>query len=151
MRSILLLTLTLLLAACSDNSDNNQSTTAKTSEKETIVEQKQVAMESVTVTKTVTPVAVIEEPAVKEKEETAVNGHAIFARKCASCHGKSGEKAALNTSLIIKGWDQKRTVSALKGYKDGSYGKTMKGIMKAQVTALNDEQIDAVSDFLSTL
>jgi ABC-type Fe3+-hydroxamate transport system substrate-binding protein len=69
MRSILLLTLTLLLAACSDNSDNNQSTTAKTSEKETIVEQKQVAMESVTVTKTVTPVAVIEEPAVKEKEE----------------------------------------------------------------------------------
>ncbi|MGB5964729.1 MAG: c-type cytochrome [Sulfurimonadaceae bacterium] len=151
MRSTLLFTFTLFLAACSDNTTNNQSTTSNSSEKEVVVEQKQAALQTEPVKKAVKPVELKDEPAVIEKEETAISGHAVFARKCASCHGKNGEKSALNKSQIITGWDTQKTVSALKGYQDGSYGGSMKAIMKGQVSALSDAQIEAVSEYISTL
>ncbi len=60
---------------------------------------------------------------------------------CAGCHGASAEKAALGKSQIIKGWPVEKTVTALKGYKDGSYGGAMKGVMKGQVARLSDTDI----------
>lgn len=61
---------------------------------------------------------------------------------CAACHGASAEKAALGKSQIIKGWAVEKTVAALKGYKDGSYGGAMKGVMKGQVARLSDADIE---------
>jgi len=61
---------------------------------------------------------------------------------CAGCHGQNGEKAALGKSQIIKGWSVEKTIAALKGYKDGSYGGPMKGIMKGQVARLSDSDIE---------
>lgn len=60
---------------------------------------------------------------------------------CAACHGAAGEKAALGKSQIIAGWDAAKTEAALHGYKDGSYGGAMKGVMKGQVARLSDEDI----------
>ncbi|MGM0518043.1 MAG: c-type cytochrome [Campylobacterota bacterium] len=60
---------------------------------------------------------------------------------CASCHGQNGEKAALGKSAIIAGWDEAKTIEALNGYKDGSYGGAMKGVMKGQVVRLSDADI----------
>ncbi len=60
---------------------------------------------------------------------------------CAGCHGASAEKAALGKSQIIKGWPADKTIAALKGYKDGSYGGAMKGVMKGQVARLSDADI----------
>ncbi|AXH14235.1 c-type cytochrome [Malaciobacter mytili] len=60
---------------------------------------------------------------------------------CASCHGAKAEKAALGKSQIIAGWDEAKTIAALKGYKDGSYGGAMKGVMKGQVARLSDADI----------
>lgn len=57
---------------------------------------------------------------------------------CAGCHGSKGEKKALGTSAVIAGWDEAKVVAALKGYKDGSYGGAMKGVMKGQVARLSD-------------
>ncbi len=71
--------------------------------------------------------------------------------KCAGCHGQNGEKAALGKSQVIKGWDSAKVVTALKGYKDGSYGGVMKGVMKSQVTNLSDEEVDALGAFISSL
>lgn len=70
--------------------------------------------------------------------------------KCKGCHGASGEKKALGKSEIIKGWDSKKTIKALNGYKDGTYGKAMKGIMKGQVMALSSEDIESIAKYLST-
>lgn len=64
---------------------------------------------------------------------------------CAGCHGAAGEKAALGKSQVIKGWPVEKTVAALKGYKDGSYGGAMKGVMKGQVARLSDADIDALA------
>ncbi len=60
---------------------------------------------------------------------------------CASCHGATAEKSALGKSQIIKGWEASKIEAALKGYKDGSYGGPMKGVMKGQVARLTDADI----------
>ena len=141
MRLPLLFTFALLLTACSDTTTETQTTLSSTTEKETTVKTE-------VKTEAVTPV---NENAPVQKEEEAVNGYNIYVRKCASCHGQNGEKTALNKSQIITGWDKEKTVSALKGYQDGSYGSNMKAIMKGQVNALNDAKIEAVSEYISTL
>ncbi|MEA1914143.1 MAG: cytochrome C [Campylobacterota bacterium] len=60
---------------------------------------------------------------------------------CAGCHGAKGEKKALGKSMVIAGWDEAKTIAAMKGYKDGSYGGPMKGVMKGQVARLSDADI----------
>lgn len=80
----------------------------------------------------------------------ANDGAALY-KACVSCHGQNGEKAALGKSQIIKGWNKEKIASALKGYKDGSYGGAMKGVMKGQVARLDDKKIDAVSTYIATL
>ena len=60
---------------------------------------------------------------------------------CAACHGATAEKAALGKSHVIKGWPAEKIEAALKGYKDGSYGGAMKGVMKGQVARLSDADI----------
>ncbi len=75
-------------------------------------------------------------------------GGADVYKKCSACHGSTGEKKALGKSAVIKGWDAQKTVAALKGYKAGTYGGAMKGLMKGQVAALNDTQIEDVAKFL---
>ena len=69
-------------------------------------------------------------------------------KKCAGCHGATGEKKALGKSAAIKGWEASKTIAALKGYKDGTYGGPMKGLMKGQVASLDDAKIEAVAKFL---
>ena len=68
--------------------------------------------------------------------------------KCVACHGTSGEKAALNKSLIIKDMSKADFITAMKGYKDGSYGKDQKALMKAQVSTLSDAQIEEIASFI---
>ena len=80
----------------------------------------------------------------------AADGAKTF-KACAGCHGANGEKAALGKSQIIKGWDAAKTEMALKGYKDGSYGGPMKGVMKGQVARLSEEDIKAVAEHIANL
>lgn len=68
---------------------------------------------------------------------------------CAACHGAKGEKPALEKSQVIKGWPADKTIAALNGYKDGSYGGAMKGLMKGQVTKLSDADIANLADQIS--
>ena len=140
-RPTLLFTFALLLNACSDNTPKNQPATANTPEKEVVIEQK----------KAVAPEPIKENPVVVQKEEPTISGHTFYAHKCASCHGKNGEKAAFNNAQVIAGWDKAKSIAALNGYKDGTYGGSLKGIMKGQVSALSDAQIEAVSEYISTL
>jgi len=74
---------------------------------------------------------------------------AVLYKKCAGCHGANGEKKALGKSAIIKGWAVDQTVAALKGYKAGTYGGAMKGVMKGQVSTMSDEQMNAIATYLA--
>jgi cytochrome c553 len=73
----------------------------------------------------------------------------ILYKKCAGCHGLSAEKKALNKSAIIKDWDATQIAEALKGYKAGTYGGVMKGVMKSQVATLSDKDINTLSQHIS--
>lgn len=84
------------------------------------------------------------------QKTTAVDGAALFASKCASCHGSNAEKAALGQSQIIAGWSEQKLKDAINGYKDGSYGRNMKMLMKGQVGSLSDEQINALAAFVAS-
>lgn len=68
--------------------------------------------------------------------------------KCAACHGETGEKVSLGKSLIIKDMDKDAFIAALKGYKDGTYGREMKAMMKAQVMMFNDDQIKEIANHI---
>lgn len=67
-------------------------------------------------------------------------------QKCAGCHGPSGEKKALNKSKVISDMSKADIVASLKGYKAGTYGGAMKGLMKGQVASLSDADMQAIAD-----
>ena len=81
---------------------------------------------------------------------SAILASSLFAadlyKKCVSCHGANGEKVALGKSKIIKDMSKADFITAMKGYKDGSYGGPMKGLMKGQVTSLSDADIEALAN-----
>lgn len=67
------------------------------------------------------------------------------------CHGAKGEKKAMNVSKVIGGQSVAETMNQLKGYKDGSYGGRMAGIMKGQVKRMNEAQMKELSEYIATL
>lgn len=75
-------------------------------------------------------------------------GSADAYNKCVSCHGATGEKVALGKSKVIKTMTKAEIVTALNGYKDGSYGGPMKGVMKGQVASLSDMDIQAIAEMI---
>lgn len=94
----------------------------------------------------------IEEKKVEVQEAiavaTTVDVVSLY-KVCAGCHGADGSKSALNKSQVIKGWDAKKISDALHGYKNGTYGGTMKGLMGAQVSKIGDVEIEALSIHIS--
>jgi len=74
------------------------------------------------------------------------SSYAVSTAACAGCHGASFEKKALGKSKVVKEMSKEDIVKALKGYKDGSYGGAMKGMMKGQVASLSDADMEAIAD-----
>ncbi|MEA2072243.1 MAG: c-type cytochrome [Campylobacterota bacterium] len=94
--------------------------------------------------------ALEEKPKEAQAEIEPELGATLYA-KCSACHGQNAEKKALNKSQIIKGWSASKITEALNGYKDGSYGSTMKGVMKPQVANLSSNDIKALAEYISNL
>jgi len=65
---------------------------------------------------------------------------------CAGCHGANFEKHAMGKSKVVKDLSKADIVAALKGYKAGTYGGAMKGIMKGQVATMSDADMAAIAD-----
>lgn len=80
----------------------------------------------------------------------AADGASLY-KTCASCHGNKGDKSALNKSQIIGGWSADKTIAALNGYKDGTYGGPLKGTMVGQVKNLDADAIAALAKYIATL
>ncbi len=88
-----------------------------------------------------------DEPAKAEPktEESGTIDAASLYTPCAGCHGAQGEKVALGKSKVIKDMSEADIVKAMLGYKDGTYGGSMKGVMAAQVKKLDKAQIETLS------
>ncbi len=74
--------------------------------------------------------------------------YAVSTSACAGCHGANFEKKAMGQSKVVKDLSKEDIIKALKGYKDGSYGGAMKGLMKGQVASLSDADIGAIADVI---
>ena len=68
----------------------------------------------------------------------AVNGKA-----CTSCHCADFSKKALGKSKVVSHLSHAEIATALKGYKAGTYGGPMKGLMKGQVAKYSDADLEA--------
>ncbi len=68
----------------------------------------------------------------------AVNGKA-----CMGCHGANFEKKAMGKSKVVADMTHAEIATTLKGYKDGTYGAAMKGLMKGQVAKYSDADLEA--------
>jgi len=67
----------------------------------------------------------------------------VNAGACKGCHGQNFEKAALGKSKIVANLPHAEIAAALKGYKAGTFGGPMKGLMKGQVAKYSDADLDA--------
>jgi len=67
----------------------------------------------------------------------------VNAGACKGCHGQNFEKKALGKSKVVSGMSHADIATALKGYKAGTYGGPMKGLMKGQVAKYSDADLDA--------
>ncbi len=76
---------------------------------------------------------------------TAASLSAASLAACAGCHGADFSKPALGKSQVVKGWDAAKIEASLKGYKDGTYGGPMKGVMAGQVKNLSEADIKDLS------
>ena len=85
---------------------------------------------------------------IETKKESTVDAQKLY-MKCAGCHGQTGELHALGKSQIIKEWDKAKVKEALLGYKNGTYGGNMKGVMIGQVMNLSESDIDALASHIS--
>jgi len=78
-------------------------------------------------------------------------GKAAYA-KCAECHGDDGKRKALNKSEVIAGQAVADLEKKIAEYKAGSRNVAGMGqLMQGQVKDLNDEDIKAVSEYISSL
>jgi cytochrome c553 len=96
------------------------------------------------------PEPVTEAPKEVAAASSKIDGGKLFT-KCAACHGANAEKPALNKSKIIKGWSVEEVMNALHGYKDGTYGSSMKGVMKSQISNYSEAELKALAEHISKL
>lgn len=143
MKIVISIALALMFSACSQENKSSSSST------ETAVKP---AAEKTEAPQVKTEETVIQTTVVEETKAVVAqrSGQTIFTA-CAACHGADASKSALGKSQIIKGWKSEKIEAALNGYKDGSYGGAMKGIMKGQVSALSADDIKAVAEYISKL
>jgi len=62
---------------------------------------------------------------------------------CKGCHGANFEKAALGKSKIVSDMTKQEVSDSLVGYKNGTYGGAMKGVMKGQVARYSDADLQS--------
>jgi len=134
----------VLLSACNGNAENDNT-------HETVIHHKISAVdEAKTNIKSINK-KIMETSAQAGLQGESKSGSSLYARKCASCHGHDAKKSALNASQVIAGWDTQRTQNALNGYKSGTFGGKMKGIMEGQSRPLSDVEVKLISNYISFL
>lgn len=146
MKPFLSVLCSLLLIGCSESSSekappvsSNESKTVVTS----IEANRSLPAASAPSTEAVT--------AIKTVAVASSDADTLFNQKCVTCHGAKGEKSALNKSKIIADFTEQQIKDALKGYQEGTYGKEMKAVMQGQTKGLNDAQINALANYISSL
>lgn len=155
MKIILSIMIAMFIIGCSEDAAKQE--TAPVAAKEAVVVEKAQPVKETVVEKAQEVKETVIEKAEEVKEvivekvaeaTTTANGALLYS-KCAGCHGKNGEKSALNKSAIIANWSVSQIEDALNGYKAGTYGGAMKGMMVGQVKSLSEADITAIAEYIA--
>jgi cytochrome c553 len=167
MKKVTLLSLAaaaVLFVACGEETKKSaaEATVAvKETAKVAVEETKETATQAVEATKEAAA-PVVETAKVKAAEavesvKEAVTpsdnaaGAAAYA-KCAGCHGKDGKTKALGKSEVVAGQAAADLETKLVEYKAGIRNVSGMGtLMKGQVASMSDEDIKAVSEYMSSM
>lgn len=71
--------------------------------------------------------------------------------KCSTCHGKYGEKSALETSAIIKGWRPSKVLESFNIYKNYEKKNEKKIIMKKMLLPYSESDLKSLAEYISAL
>lgn len=82
-----------------------------------------------------------------QADESLEHAQKVFNRSCAMCHGKQGEKSALNQSTIINRLKTEEIITALEKRKAGE----IVGAGNAAKSRLSEDEIKALAEFIPTL
>jgi cytochrome c553 len=82
---------------------------------------------------------------------SSIDGEKLYKSTCLACHGANAEKKALTKSQVIQGWASTKIEDALHGYKNKTYGASMKTIMEGKTKDLSDDEIQALANYISKL
>lgn len=124
---------------------------SKVDEAKEVITQKTPEIKEAIVTKTKEVTKVVEQKVAdvsKMVNDSMKSGETLY-KPCAGCHGADASKKALGKSAAIKGWSEDKIYQALSGYKNGTYGGAMKGLMKGQVVKLSDGNLKNLSSYIS--
>ena len=61
--------------------------------------------------------------------------------KCYGCHGTDFSRRAMGKSAVVRDLNSTEIEKRIKGYQEGTYGGSLKGIMKLQVKDANASDI----------
>ena len=75
---------------------------------------------------------------------------AVDVTTCMGCHGQKFEKPAMGISKIVKEMKKEEILFALKEYKYGVQGGSMREVMKNQIAKFTDKEIDEIVTIISS-
>ena len=71
-------------------------------------------------------------------------------KSCTGCHGIDFSKAALGKSKIVSDMSKEDIVTAMVGYKNGTYNSAgMGGLMKGQVMKYTDVELEEIASSIA--
>lgn len=81
----------------------------------------------------------------------SIHLHASILNKCNACHGVDFRTKALGLSKIVQDMTKEEIMVALKGYKNGTYGRTMSALMEGQLSEYSDSEIEKIANEIKKL
>jgi cytochrome c553 len=93
----------------------------------------------------------VEEKKAITKKDRMVIGKKIYNLACASCHGAKGEVAASSSSAKLSDMSREDFIDAIKGYRVGDYGGSLKYSMIPYAQNLTAQDMDNILDYLDSI
>jgi cytochrome c553 len=91
-----------------------------------------------------------EKKAITKKDRTEI-GKKVYALACASCHGAKGEKRASSSSMALIDMSREDFEDAIRGYRNGDYGGSLKYSMIPYAQNLTKSDVDNILDYLDSI
>jgi mono/diheme cytochrome c family protein len=93
----------------------------------------------------------VEEKKAITKTDRIAKGKRIYEKSCAKCHGSDGMKEASSNSMAIANMNFEEMEDAIKGYRNGDYGESMKYSMIPYAELLTNEEMRNIVEYLHSL